>query len=127
MSKPLFPTRRVLWLPLDYTWQPSTPEMQHCCREMAAALEFDCADHADPFDCPDTVIVFHEIFGEYGLPIRDGGPSYLVISHCPFCGGGSTMLHLRAFRCVTVPAPGVGVSSDGQEDVLCGSSRLRFH
>jgi hypothetical protein len=86
MSKSLFPTRRVLWLPLDYAWHPPTPDAQHCCREMAAALEFDCADHADPFDCPDTVIVFHEVFGEYGLPIRDGGPSYLAISHCPFCG-----------------------------------------
>jgi len=45
-----------------------------------------CSLHADPFDCPDTVIVFHELFSEYGLPIRDGGQSYLLISNCPFCG-----------------------------------------
>ena len=42
--------------------------------------------HDDPFDCPDVVVVFHEIFGEYGIPIRDGGASYLLISHCPWCG-----------------------------------------
>jgi hypothetical protein len=53
---------------------------------MSAALAFECDQHADPFDCPDTLIVFHEVFGEYGLPVRDGGPSYLIISNCPFCG-----------------------------------------
>jgi hypothetical protein len=40
---------------------------------MSAALAFECEQHADRFDCPDTLIVFHEVFGEYGLPVRDGG------------------------------------------------------
>jgi hypothetical protein len=53
---------------------------------MTAALEFNCEEHTDPFECPDTVIVYHEPFEEYGIPIRDGGASYLVISRCPFCG-----------------------------------------
>lgn len=86
MSEALYPARRVLWLPLDYEWQPPAPDQSHCCKEMEAALQFDCDIHADPFDCPDTLLIFHEVFGEYGLPIRDGGPSYLVISNCPFCG-----------------------------------------
>ena len=30
--------------------------------------------------------MFDEVFGEYGLPVRDGGASYLIISNCPFCG-----------------------------------------
>lgn len=54
---------------------------------MTAALSFDCGLHSDPFDCPDTVLIFHEVFAEYGLPIRDGGTTYLLISNCPFCGG----------------------------------------
>lgn len=29
-------------------------------------------------------IVFHD--GEYGVPVRDGGSSYLVIEYCPWCG-----------------------------------------
>ena len=24
--------------------------------------------------------------GEYGVPIRDGGDSYLIIKYCPWCG-----------------------------------------
>lgn len=86
MSARLFPARRVLWLPLDFDWQPPSAAAEHCCEEMAAALEFDCEQHGDPFDCPDTVIIYHEPFEEYGIPIRDGGASYLLLSHCPFCG-----------------------------------------
>lgn len=86
MSERLFSERRVLWLPLEFDWQPPTATVMHCCDEMAAALEFPCEQHSDPFECPDTVLVYHELFEEYGIPIRDGGVSYLVISHCPFCG-----------------------------------------
>lgn len=86
MSSRLFPARRVLWMPLGLAWQPPSPEAKHCCAEMGAALSHDCNQHADPFDCPDTVLVYNEPFGEYGMPIRDGGMSYLVVSHCPWCG-----------------------------------------
>lgn len=86
MSKALFPSRRVMWMPLDCSWRAPSSTVVHCCVEMTEALVFDCDMHGDPFDCPDTLLVFHEAFGEYGLPIRDGGLSYLVISHCPFCG-----------------------------------------
>jgi hypothetical protein len=75
-----------MWMPLDYPWQPPSAAARHCCAEMEAGLAFACDQHADPFDCPDTLIVFHEPFSEYGLPIRDGGQTYLTISHCPFCG-----------------------------------------
>ncbi len=86
MSSRLFPKRRVLWMPLDFEWQAPSASAQHCCSEMAAALAFSCDQHADPFDCPDTVLVYHEPFEEYGIPIRDGGLSYLLVSNCPFCG-----------------------------------------
>ncbi|MEZ5844405.1 MAG: hypothetical protein R3D27_11840 [Hyphomicrobiaceae bacterium] len=86
MSARLFPARRVMWMPLDHDWQPPSPAARHCCGEMAAALEMSCDLHTDPFDCPDVSLVFHELFAEYGIPIRDGGAGYLLISNCPFCG-----------------------------------------
>jgi hypothetical protein len=86
MSSRLFPARRVMWMPLDHDWQPPSSHARHCCADMVAALDHTCEQHADPFDCPDDALVFHEVFGEYGIAIRDGGAGYLVISHCPFCG-----------------------------------------
>ena len=49
-------------------------------------MEFDCHRHESPFECPDAIVIYHPLFREYGLPIRDGGPSYLAVSHCSFCG-----------------------------------------
>ena len=62
------------------------PAAGHCCTEMQAALVNDCDQHADPFACPDMVLCYSPQFDEYGLIIHDGGPSYLTITHCPFCG-----------------------------------------
>jgi hypothetical protein len=86
MSSLIFPGRRVLWLPLDHAWQPPSPMVEHCCTTMAASLVLDCEQHADPFDCPDVPLVYHELFGEYGIPVRDGGMTYVLISNCPWCG-----------------------------------------
>jgi uncharacterized protein (TIGR02117 family) len=86
MSQGLFRTHRVLWMPLGWPWRPASKSVLHCCDGMDRALAHTCEQHADPFDCPDTVVVYHEPFNEYGLPIRDGGMSYLLIDHCPWCG-----------------------------------------
>jgi len=40
----------------------------------------------DPFDDPDVIIWQYESSGEYGIPVRDGGSSIIVINHCPWCG-----------------------------------------
>jgi hypothetical protein len=88
MNSALFASRRVLWMPLDCDWQQQSPADGHCCRTMAASLEMSCDMHADPFDCPDVPIIFHKILGEYGIPVRDDGTSYLLISHCHWCGIG---------------------------------------
>ncbi|WP_084174964.1 DUF6980 family protein [Afifella pfennigii] len=86
MSRGLFAEHRVLWMPLAWPWRPASPGARHCCEAMAAALEHDCPQHANPWQCPDTVLVYHEPFDEYGIPIRDGGMSYLRLAHCPWCG-----------------------------------------
>jgi hypothetical protein len=42
--------------------------------------------YEDPWDDPDVVVVYLPKFDEYGLPVRDGGTSMIVIGHCPWCG-----------------------------------------
>jgi hypothetical protein len=65
-------------------WGVHTPAvLRHCCEGMRAQL-----DHAeDPWDDPDAVVVYTAEFDEYGLPVRDGGTSMVVIGFCPWCGG----------------------------------------
>ena len=60
------------------------PEQRRCCATLAAALA-PCADHPDPFECSDAVIV-ETSTGKFGMPIRDGGRSCFVVRFCPFCG-----------------------------------------
>jgi hypothetical protein len=86
MSAGLFRTHRVLWMPLGWGWRSASARVTHCCEAMGKALDHTCEQHADPWDCPDTALVYHEPFAEYGIPIRDGGMSYLRIDHCPWCG-----------------------------------------
>jgi len=85
MSK-LYPTHCFLWLPIGFPWRPAPVEAGRCCEKMAMALEHDCGQHETPWECPDTVLIFHELFDEYGIPVRDGGQSVLLIQHCPWCG-----------------------------------------
>lgn len=40
----------------------------------------------DPYEDPDVVIVHNKKYDEYGLPIQDGGTSFIKIKHCPWCG-----------------------------------------
>jgi hypothetical protein len=47
-------------------------------------LNQKCNQHKNRYDCPDALIAVNR--GEYGLIIHDGGPSYIVINFCPWCG-----------------------------------------
>lgn len=86
MSPRLFRARRVLWMPLGYDWRPASAGVRFCCEEMGLSVRLECDQHRDPFECADVALVYNEIFDEYGIPVRDGGASYLLISHCPWCG-----------------------------------------
>ena len=57
---------------------------EYPCVHIAYQVTQQCETHPDPYDCPDVLIV--EFEGTYGIPIRDGGSSRVVISHCPWCG-----------------------------------------
>jgi hypothetical protein len=57
---------------------------------MSRQLSLVCPDHPDLSDCPDSLIVYVDRLGEFGLRVHDGGSSYVVIRHCPWCGAKLT-------------------------------------
>jgi Domain of unknown function (DUF6980) len=59
---------------------------KHCCDQMTEAVNHRCAQHPDPFDCPDNLIHYSEMPSAYGIIIHDGGSSTLKIYYCPWCG-----------------------------------------
>ena len=48
---------------------------QHCCDLMEQHLRGE-----------DNIICYVPKFREYGLPVHDGGTSFLAIDFCPWCG-----------------------------------------
>lgn len=48
--------------------------MKHCCSNMSEMIQ------------EEKSIIFIPEFREYGIPILDGGSSFLQISFCPWCG-----------------------------------------
>ncbi len=53
---------------------------------MTQIVNYRCAEHPDPFDCPDCLIYYEPRFDEYGIIIHDGGSCYDLLRYCPFCG-----------------------------------------
>jgi predicted RNA-binding Zn-ribbon protein involved in translation (DUF1610 family) len=51
---------------------------------MAYHLVNRCDQHSDPYDCPDVIVVKDR--NSYGIPVRDGGSSFIQIKRCPWCG-----------------------------------------
>ncbi len=76
---------RVHWLPFGLPRMPVPAEAGRCCGAMRQALT---RHHAieDPFDCPESCLIYHAPFDEYGIPVRDGGETYILIGCCPWCG-----------------------------------------
>lgn len=54
------------------------------CIHIAYHSTMTCSEHKDPWECPDMTIV--KTKNGYGIPVRDGGSSFIQISHCPWCG-----------------------------------------
>lgn len=58
---------------------------EYCCQRLDYHLNQVCAFHKDdPYTCPDSVIV--KTGKGFGLPIHDGGSSFIEIKFCPWCG-----------------------------------------
>lgn len=56
-----------------------------CCDALEYHRTLTCPQHTDPFECPDVVIT-RLSNGSHGLPIHDGGASFIEIEYCPWCG-----------------------------------------
>ncbi len=56
------------------------------CVHLANFATMTCDQHPDPLNCPDILIYYNPRHDEYALPVRDGGPSYVPIRYCPWCG-----------------------------------------
>jgi hypothetical protein len=54
------------------------------CLHIAYYSTMPCDIHNDPWECPEMTIV--KTSQGYGIPVRDGGSSYISISYCPWCG-----------------------------------------
>lgn len=59
--------------------------MNMCCETMGTQLALVCPDHAEPADCPDSLVARWPN-GIVGLRIHDGGASISEIFYCPWCG-----------------------------------------
>lgn len=55
-----------------------------CCSFMEANLKQKCDQHSK-FECPDVIVIRNES-GGFGIPIHDGGDSFITILFCPWCG-----------------------------------------
>ena len=56
---------------------------RHCCTKMTYYLTFDKKTKEIN---PDAIIRFHKKTKDYGIPIHDGGSSFIEIGFCPWCG-----------------------------------------
>ena len=54
------------------------------CIHIAYYSTMECDEHKDPWECPDMIIV--KTKEGYGIPIRDGGSSFININNYPWCG-----------------------------------------
>ena len=55
-----------------------------CCEAMKGQIERECPVHPNKIECPDFVVI--KTKSGFGIPIRDGGRSFLAINFCPWCG-----------------------------------------
>ena len=61
-------------------------ERRICCEVMAAQLRWSCDRHELPEECPDCLVWYYPRSSAFGLPVHDGGSSFMHIKYCPWCG-----------------------------------------
>lgn len=71
----------------------------HCCEAMTDRVDMRCAEHDDPFACPDALVDFSAKFQEYGLIIHDEARRVSRSTSVPGAGGGSRLRNLSPEQC----------------------------
>lgn len=64
------------------------PPGEQCCAAMRRQFTEECDICVDAYACPHQLLYYIANTGDYALPVRDGGSSYVAIKHCPWCGAG---------------------------------------
>ncbi len=59
---------------------------QHPCIHMAYYSTQEPKAGIDPQADPDVPVLYYKKSKCYGIPVRDGGSSFLRIANCPWCG-----------------------------------------
>lgn len=57
-----------------------------CCGKLHEAITALCKEHSDPWECSDYTLVYFPGRKVVGIPVRDGGRSFIKIDYCPWCG-----------------------------------------
>jgi len=58
-----------------------------CCETMRLHVTNRCEKHkANPWMCPEMVVVYLEKEKHYGIPIGIGSRNYVEFFYCPWCG-----------------------------------------
>lgn len=68
-------------------WEEASPSAdpgEFPCSHIAKYITQTCDQHPDPWDCPDAIIIRAKD-GRFGIPVRDGGSSFIEIRFCPWC------------------------------------------
>jgi len=57
---------------------------ESCCETFQSHIERTCDQHSNPYDCADAIVIKNA--NGFGIPIHDGGSSFIGIAFCPWCG-----------------------------------------
>jgi hypothetical protein len=73
-----------------YMWQVARQRgvdpSEHPCVHIAYRISREPGVTGDAHDDPDVTLIYSVKTKRYGIPVRDGGSSYIHITHCPWCG-----------------------------------------
>lgn len=58
----------------------------YCCDDLKFEITRSCELHENPYDCPDVIVLRIGYGDTVGMPIHDGGRSWIQITYCPWCG-----------------------------------------
>ncbi|MDQ0878907.1 hypothetical protein QFZ77_007566 [Paenibacillus sp. V4I3] len=72
------------WVMEQTAFHKGIDASKYCCVEMAYHLSAGIG--VDPYQDADVIIIHYKKYDEYGIPIKDGGTSFISISNCPWCG-----------------------------------------
>ncbi|RZT87495.1 hypothetical protein EV383_4420 [Pseudonocardia sediminis] len=64
----------------------------YCCDMLRENATLSCGQHTTSHTCPDVTVVWSDQHQEFGLPVRDGGSSWIAIAFCPWCSADLPVL-----------------------------------